>query len=268
MSVIVAIAAWSIYAFGGLLLLAQMLAREIGYLLGRRAGPRPEREGVGVLVGAILGLLAFVLALTLSFSNTRFIERRQGTLVEANAIGTAWLRAKAIDHPRAAEIARQIETYTTLRADFVRASHEEAAIEAMNTHSAALQTEIWGHLAALVRDRADPVVASLMASLNEAFDAATAVRFAFSFTMPVGLFVLLIGMALISMMALGFQLGLRGNPHRILATLLTLTWTLVIVEILDLGAGRLGGIRTSAAVYDWTLEGFRGGVPISSLPSR
>ena len=37
---------------------------------------------------------AFVLALTLSFANTRFSERRAGTLAEANAIGTAWLRGQ------------------------------------------------------------------------------------------------------------------------------------------------------------------------------
>jgi hypothetical protein len=42
----------------------------------------------------MLGLLAFVLALTLSFANSRFSERIQGTLNEANAIGTAWLRPR------------------------------------------------------------------------------------------------------------------------------------------------------------------------------
>jgi hypothetical protein len=48
------------------------------------------------VVGGMLSLLAFVLALTLSFANTRFSERVEGTLAEANAIGTAWLRAEAI----------------------------------------------------------------------------------------------------------------------------------------------------------------------------
>lgn len=51
---------------------------------------------MGILVGGFLALLAFVLELTLSFASERFSDRRNATLNEANAIGTAWLRARAI----------------------------------------------------------------------------------------------------------------------------------------------------------------------------
>ena len=90
MALITEIAAWSVAVFGLLLFAAQMLTREIGYWLGRRHAARydVQAEAVGVVVGAMLGLLAFVLALTLSFANTRFGERRAGTLGKANAIGS------------------------------------------------------------------------------------------------------------------------------------------------------------------------------------
>jgi hypothetical protein len=103
MTTIAAIANWSVFAFALLLFVAQMLAHEVGYWLGsrRRAhGGEVQAEGVGVVVGGMLSLLAFVLALTLSFANSRFSERVEGTLAESNAIGTAWLRAEAIDHVR------------------------------------------------------------------------------------------------------------------------------------------------------------------------
>jgi hypothetical protein len=92
------IAAWSLLAFGALLFIVQLVAHEIGFWIGRRRAARSNlpSDGVGVLVGGVLALLAFVLALTLSFASARFDERREGTLAEANAIGTAWLRAKAI----------------------------------------------------------------------------------------------------------------------------------------------------------------------------
>jgi hypothetical protein len=39
-------------------------------------------------------------------------------------------------------------------------------------------------------------------------------------------------------------------------------WTSVIVVILDLSAPRIGSLRSSAAAYYWTLEGFGpGAVP-------
>ena len=115
--------AWCDHSVGDPLLV-QLLAHEVGYRLGfsqknRAAGGRSE--GAAIVVGGILGLLAFVLALTLSFSSSRFNERRQGTLAEANPIGTAWLRAEAIGQPRGDEIARLLEQYTKVRLDFVRA---------------------------------------------------------------------------------------------------------------------------------------------------
>ena len=126
MAILTAIAEWSLLAFGLLLLLVQLLAHEVGYRLGfsqkdRAAG---RSESAAIVVGDILGLLAFVLALTLSFSSSRFNERRQGTLAEANAIGTAWLRAEAIGQPRGDEIGRLLEQYTQVRLDFVRAGDD------------------------------------------------------------------------------------------------------------------------------------------------
>jgi hypothetical protein len=270
MSVISAIAAWSLLALGVLLFLLQLAVHEVGYRVGRRQGARREAQSdsVGVVVGGMLGLLAFVLALTLSFASTGYNERRMGTLAEANAIGTAWLRAKAIGHPRGDEIARLLEQYTHLRIDFIEAEDNVAAIEALNQRTSALQTEMWGHASAIARERADPLVASLLASLNEAFDMTQTARFAYGFRMPPELFWLLIAMALMGMAALGFQVGLRGRPLHALAALLTLMWTVVIVVILDLASARIGSLRTSAAVYEWTLQGFQGGVPIPPPPVR
>lgn len=269
MEFVARLAIWSLFAFGAVLFLIQFVAREVGYWFGRRYAKKVagEVEGIGTMVGAMLGLLAFVLALTLNFADSRFAERRAGTLAEANAIGTAWLRAVAIDNPHAAEIARELEAYAALRAEFVRAPADPTVIEDINRRTSTMQTQIWGHVAALVRGRADPVNSSLMAAVNDTFDAATAERFAHEFRLPPQLFWLLIGMAVVGMSALGFQLGLKGRPLRLLAVLLTAMWTLVIVDIIDLAAARIGALRTGTAVYDWTISGFAGGVPVPPTPA-
>ena len=270
MSVLAAIGDWSPVAFGLLLLAAQLLAHETGYRVGRRESTQAEKrgEGVGVVVGGMLALLAFVLALTLSFASTRFGERRQGALAEANAIGTAWLRAEAIGHPRSIEIARLLEDYTQVRADFVRAGRDPALLDKLNQRTNALQTQIWGHLAALVREAPNPVSTSLMAALNDVFDRAAAERFAFDLRLPERISWLLLGLTLLSMAVLGYQLGLRERPARMLIFLLALTWSVVIVDILDLASARLGALRTSAAAYQWTLQGFKGGLAIPPLPGK
>jgi len=252
------ILAFSLLAFWLLLFSLQWVAQAIGAWLGRRrvAGGAAPAEGVGVVVGGMLGLLAFVLALTLSFATTRFEERRQGTLMEANALGTAWLRAKAIGHPRGEDLARLFEEYTQLRADFIRAPADREIVRALNAQTAVLQTRIWDHVTAIVRERPDAIASSLMAATNEVFDSSTAERFAFSQTMPPQMVWLLMGIAVLSIGALGYQLGLRGLALPFLSILLIGMWTSVIVVILDLSAPRIGSLRSSAAAYHWTLDGF------------
>ncbi|MFN9092526.1 MAG: hypothetical protein ACK5V0_13780 [Alphaproteobacteria bacterium] len=252
------ILAFSLLTFWLLLFGAQWLAERLGLWLGRRAAVKggAPAEGVGVVVGGMLGLLAFVLALTLSFASTRFEERRQGTLTEANALGTAWLRAKAIGHPRGEEVAKLLEEYTKLRADFIQAPAEREVVRAINDRTSALQNRIWEHVTAIVRERPDPISASLMAATNEVFDSSTAERFAFSQTMPPQMVWLLMGIAVLSIGALGYQLGLRGLSLPFLSVLLIGMWTSVIVVILDLSAPRIGSLRSSAAAYYWTLDGF------------
>ncbi|MFO0403939.1 MAG: hypothetical protein ACK52P_19915 [Alphaproteobacteria bacterium] len=258
MTILGEILAFSLLAFWLLLFGMQWLAERLGLWLGRRAavkGSAPA-EGVGVVVGGMLGLLAFVLALTLSFATSRFEERRQGTLAEANALGTAWQRAKAIGHPRGEEVAKLLEEYTKLRADFIRAPADREVVRAINDQTSALQTRIWEHITAIVRERPDPISSALMAATNDVFDSSTAERFAFSQTMPPQMVWLLMGIEVLSIGALGYQLGLRGLSLPFLSVLLIGMWTSVIVVILDLSAPRIGSLRSSAAAYYWTLDGF------------
>ena len=96
----------------------------------------------------------------------------------------------------------------------------------------------------------------------------TAERFAFELRLPPQIFWLLIGLTLLGMGTLGYQLALRGARVLMLAALLTLTWTVVIVDIIDLAAARLGTLRTSVTAYQWTLQGFQGGITIPPAPTR
>ena len=90
--------------FMAILLLA-LLAVEGGYRLGKYRRSRSEQEQeapVGAMVGATLGLLAFMLAFTFGLAAARFDTRRQVLLDEANAIGTAYLRAGMLSDRREA----------------------------------------------------------------------------------------------------------------------------------------------------------------------
>src|SRR6266480_4165162 len=78
------------------ILFVVLISVECGYRLGKYRRSRHEQEKqapVGTMVGATLGLLAFILAFTFGLAAARFDTRRQVLLDEANAIGTTYLRA-------------------------------------------------------------------------------------------------------------------------------------------------------------------------------
>lgn len=270
MELIKELAEWSELAFTALLLAVFFAAYEVGSWIARRSAGHEEKvpEGVNVIVGGLLALLAFVLALTLSFANQRFSERRAGALAEVNAISTAWSIAEIIGHPRGKEIARLLEEYIKVRQGFVEAGRDKAKVAELNKSTNTLQSLMTGHLAAIVQEQPNPVSASLAASLNESFDAATTERFAYDRGMPAQIFWLLMSLSMLAAAALGYQMGFIRQPPRMLAAALMLGWTIVTVGILDLASPRIGSFRTDADAYRWTLQSFRGGVKIPPAPAR
>jgi hypothetical protein len=269
MTYLVELAAWSLLAFCLLLLLLQVLSREAGYAVGVARARRKEKkdEGVDLVVSSILALTVFVMALSLSLSVSRNDERRGGALDEANAIGTAWLQAKAVDDPRATAITKLLEAYLRHRIDFVLADFGSDQIAAANAATSALQTEIWGHVTVLVREQPGPLTTSLMNSLNTTFDASTAMRFAMGYRMAPQLAWLLLLLNLAGMAVLGYQFGLLGKRHPIMATVMSVLWTGVLVGILDIGSPRVGLFRTDVAAYEWTAQGFTD-IPIPAIAPK
>ena len=73
-----------------------LAAYEGGFRIGRwwQARTPDEKEGpTGMIVGSVLALLAFLLAVTMGMAADRFDSRRALVLDEANSIGTTYLRA-------------------------------------------------------------------------------------------------------------------------------------------------------------------------------
>jgi hypothetical protein len=103
--------------FAGLLV-GLLAALEVGYRSGLRA--EPETEGianrqVGPIEGALLGLLGLLLAFSFAASGTRFLERQDLIVREANAIGTVYLRADLLAEPFRSSLRSALKDYTAHR---------------------------------------------------------------------------------------------------------------------------------------------------------
>src|SRR5947208_16400021 len=114
---------WALFI---VILLVVLLSVECGYRLGKYRRSRHEQEKeapLGTMVGAPLGLLAFILAFTFGLAAARFDSRRQVLLDEANAIGTTYLRA-GMPPERGEQIRALLRDYVDARSEERRVGKE------------------------------------------------------------------------------------------------------------------------------------------------
>ena len=162
----------------GLLLVAVLgIATAAGYLTGRYLRKHHEtlKEPFGVLQGAFLGIVGLLLAFGLSLALGRYEDRRAATVVEANAIGTTYLRAQLIAEPARTKSLDLLRRYTDLA---LRISHEVPSSAGMRRTTAAegvVQRRLWG-LAGQAMDAAPLGSADRLYvdSLNATIDAQSA----------------------------------------------------------------------------------------------
>ena len=146
-----------------------LVSVEGGYRVAqyRRRRSQQEMESpVGAMVGATLGLLAFMLAFTFGYAAERFDLRRQLLLDEANAIGTTYLRSAMLPERRE-EIRSLLRDYVDTRLDAVKSNKIAEGIR----RSEQLQDQLWAQTVILGERNPTSVVLGLfVTSLNEVID--------------------------------------------------------------------------------------------------
>ena len=89
-----------LWLLAALIFTALSAAREAGHLLSKRRKGSPAtgdaEGGDGFTMTSVLGLLALLIAFSFSLSLQRYDARRELVISEANALGTTWLRTRAI----------------------------------------------------------------------------------------------------------------------------------------------------------------------------
>lgn len=248
-----------VLVFGLACFLLLYLVAEIGFQLGglsRRHRPCQEREltGVGTITAGMLGLLAFTLGITIGIAQNRYEARRDLVVQEANAIGTAWLRAHLAGEDGPA-LAALIEDYAKARLAYTTAdttASEPALIACTN----ALQTAIWTKAQAVAARAPTAITATLINALNDMFDQSLAQRFAFDSRVPANLAWMLLVGSVLAIGAMGFQLGLAGTRQILLMVLLLLMWGGAMMLVADMNRPRIGAIQVDPAPLQWTIEGF------------
>ena len=231
---------------------------------GRRIGmhrlaidPDGAQAGTGAVDGAVFALLGLLVAFTFSGAATRFDERRNLIVQEANDIGTAWLRVDLLPANAQPAMRDLFRRYLDARLDVYRKMPDLGAAQAELNRSNKLQGEIWRHAVAAGRmDGAAPSAPMLLLpALNQMFDITTTRTMATRMHPPVAIFAMLFALALAGALLAGY--GMAGSKSRNWIHMVGFAAVMAgaVNLIVDLEYPRLGVIRVDS--FDQVLVDLR-----------
>jgi len=92
-------------------------SHEIGFCLGSltRSADDPFDRQVALIRASTAALVAFLVGFAFSGAASRFVDRIDIVVREANALGTAYLRADTIAEPQRGELKAALKEYTADR---------------------------------------------------------------------------------------------------------------------------------------------------------
>ena len=222
------------------------LEEETGYRAGVYMHGRADQEQaapVGGMVAAVLALLAFLLAFTFGFAANVFQIKRQVLLEEANAIGTAYLRADLLTESHRGSVRDLLREYVDVRLEVARTGDVETAI----ARSEELHAKLWAEaMAGAAEQPNSPMIGLFVQALNEVIDLhATRLQVAVRSRIPPTIWLALLVVAVMGLGSMGYQAGLSGSSRSVVVVAVAFAFSVVVWLIADLDRTREGMLRIS-----------------------
>ncbi len=226
-----------------LTVLVLLLALEGGYRLGgyvQKRWPDQDTTNVNTMVGASLAFLGFLLAFLIGMAVNLFNERLHLVIEEANAIGTAYLRAEYIAEPMATESRQLLREYLSQRLALTEPGQFDSAV----SRSQEIQDELWSRAVALAKDHPDPVTGLYISALNDMIDLHTErVIIRFYVRIPQSVLVAVYLVAVLTLILIGVQGSYSGKRNYLALIIMVLILSVVFLLIVDLNRPNQGLIQ-------------------------
>ena len=221
-----------------------ILAIEFGFRLGRskrKSVRENQTTPIATVVGAVLAMMAFVIALTFGSANNRFDARKTALIEDVTAINTAYLRANLIPEPQRTTVRNLLRDYVQARVGIVYAYGQPDTLQLVQQRAKTLQELMWSHVETLSQEQGENRVNVLfIRALNEVFNLHTKrVVLGVYNRIPTAMWLTLIMASSVAMLAVGFQFGIGGS-RRIHTAKLALAVTFALVMVLAFDLDRAG----------------------------
>lgn len=206
-----------------------------------------NNNGLGSMEGALLGLLALLLAFTFNLSASRYDARRQAIVDESNDIGTALLRVELYPDSIKNVFKADFKQYIEERINYYEVGDDETKIQDARNQSAIISERIWSRVASLSQ-KPDNILRSMqmIPATNSMIDSAASRDDKRLSHVPDSILYLLFTLCLASAFIIGYG---RKNKKvdSVLVCCFTLMITITVYIILDLDQSRSGIITMDTA---------------------
>jgi hypothetical protein len=225
------------------------VSEELGFRFGRRKIPSADESkdpSMGSMVGATLGLLAFMLAFTFGMAGARYDTRRYLIRDEANAIQTAYLRTDFLSEPRRTEIRKLLREYVDVRLAGVREPDPHPSM----ARSEEIHNQLWMRSAAEGNRNSDSIMVGLyINTLNEIIDLHTMrVQAGLRSRIPYVIIYGLYFVTILAMASVGYLAGLGGKRNHFVNGALVLAFSSVMLLIIDLDRPHEGLLKVNQQI--------------------
>ena len=224
-----------------LFILSMVAFIEIGFRVGIRHQAHPHKAQmaqVRAIMGASLGLLAFMLAFSFSMAQQHFEQRTQAYMLEISAIDSAYRGADLLEIDVSHDAKDILRRFAALRLKTSEAAGaaDMAAVLQMVRESEDMHDQLWA-LAEEAMDGAGEgadtgIFAQSVLAMISAHDARVQAAL-FNRISPV-IWITLFLMALLSMIVMGYQAGLTGKRSSLATWTLAITFSAVMSLVTDL----------------------------------
>ena len=220
-------------------------AHEIGFWLGSstRSADEPFDRQVALVRTSTAALVAFLVGFAFSGAASRFINRQDIIVREANALSTAYLRADTIAEPQRGELKGALREYTADRVTLLSREGRDQ-IEPLLAKVSGLYERMWKPAIKATQDNA-PLMAVVLPPINEVIDLHTTHLAMTRRHLPIPIMTVLMGAAAISIVLIGFGNGRLGRRFSVLDSVYGVILAAALWMTIDLDYPGIGQIRVS-----------------------
>jgi len=235
----VTLSPWLVFA---LAVPAMTLVAWLGTLLSRRRPVQADaRDDFATILAATLTLLGLVIGFSFAMALNRYDQRKNDEEAEANAIGTAYVRATLLPAPDAAAMRALLRRYLEQRLLFY-VTRDEPQLRQIEVHTEQLQAELWSAVRTPALAEPTPVTALAVAGMNDVLNTQGYTQAAWWNRIPLGAWLLMAAIAVAANVLLG--LGARtAKAASLVFLVLPLVVAIAFFLIADIDSPRRGLIR-------------------------